>query len=114
MCSNDYQRLHQVSVVTERTLTQNAALHLYFRMLADKLNESGLDMKKVLKPSIDIPWTEESVKTHLWKPVQQVMIEKASTTKLSKMDVSDVYEVLNRHLAEKLGVFLPFPHEDER
>ena len=113
MCSNDYQRLHQVSVVTERTLTQNAALHLYFRQLAEALNDAGFDMKKTLKEEIEIPWTEDAIKTHLWKPVQVAMVKDASTTKLSTIGLPEVYEVLNRHLASKFGVSVPFPHRDD-
>jgi glutamyl-tRNA synthetase len=33
--------------VEKRTQRQNKALHLLFGMLADELNDSGLDMKKV-------------------------------------------------------------------
>lgn len=39
----------------ERTLTQNRAIHLWFTMLADALNDAGLDMRTVLKPEIEIP-----------------------------------------------------------
>ena len=37
-----------------RTEQQNKALHVYYRILADELNDKGLDMRKVLKPEIDI------------------------------------------------------------
>jgi regulator of sigma D len=37
----------------QRTQTQNKALHKYCQMLADKLNDAGLDMKQTLKPSKD-------------------------------------------------------------
>jgi len=44
-----------------RTLPQNSAMHLYFGWLAKAFNDAGLDMKKVLKPEVDIPWTAELV-----------------------------------------------------
>jgi hypothetical protein len=93
----------------KRTLPQNSAMHKYFELLADELNNAGLDMKQVLKPEIDIPWTPDNVKRHLWKPIQKSMLNKASTTQLEKMDVSVVYDVLNRHLSEKLGIHVAFP-----
>jgi hypothetical protein len=41
-----------------RTLKQNAALHLMFTQLAQELNEAGFDMKKTLKPEIEIMWND--------------------------------------------------------
>lgn len=93
----------------QRTITQNKAMHLYFTLLANSLNDAGLDMKKVLKPSIDINWTPEAVKEYLWKPIQDAMFQKDSTTKLNTKQVGQIYEVLNRHLGEKLEVHIPFP-----
>lgn len=96
----------------QRTLTQNKALHKYFELLAEALNDAGLDMKTVLKPEIDIPWTKESVKKHLWKPIQEAMLDEVSTTKLDTKDPSKVYMVLDRHLNEKLGVSVPWPSNE--
>ena len=77
----------------QRSLTQNASLHLFCQMLADALNEAGFDMKKTLKPEIDIPWTMESVKQSLWKPVQQAVIDQKSTTEALRAEYGKVYEV---------------------
>jgi len=96
----------------KRTSLQRKALQLYCKMLADELNDAGLDMKKVLKPEIDIPWTMESVKNFLWRPIQEAMFDKESTTELNTDEVTKVYEVLNRHTAQKLGVGLRFPSID--
>jgi len=98
----------------QRTLNQNSAMHLYFQRLAEELNLAGLDMKTVLKPEIDIPWTKESVKIHLWKPILQIMEGKDSTTEMNTCDPSEIYEVLNRHIAEKFGVSVPWPTEGEQ
>ena len=96
----------------QRTITQNKALHKYFELLADTLNDAGLDMKVVLKPEVDIPWTKESVKTYLWKPIQLAMIGNASTTELSTITPSSVYQVLDRHLNEKFGVSVEWPSRE--
>lgn len=92
-----------------RTVTQNSALHLYLTMLADALNAAGLDMAEVLKKDAEIPWTPLTVKERLWRPIQQAMLEKASTTRLSRKQVSEVYDVLNRHTSAKLGVSILWP-----
>lgn len=94
-----------------RSYKQNNALHLYCQQLADELNNSGLDMKQVLKSSVDIPWTTETVKDYLWRPVQKQKTGKKSTTDLTKNEVSEIYEIINRYLGEKTGVYVEFPHE---
>lgn len=93
----------------KRTTLQNKAFHKYFNNLADSLNDAGLDMKKVLKPHVDIPWTGASVKEHLWKPIQDIMLQKESTTLLETDEVDKVYKVLSRHISEKFGVNVEFP-----
>jgi len=98
----------------QRTLRQNRALHKYFTMLADELNAAGLDMKKVLKPDVDIPWTAENVKDNLWRGVQIAMFNKASTTELTTDEMTKVYETINRFTAEKHGVSVSFPSEEEQ
>ena len=96
----------------QRTLTQNAALHKYCQLLADTLNDGGLDMRTVLKPEVDIPWTMESVKENLWKPIQKTAIGKNSTTQPLTNEYSIVYEILSKHLSEKLGVYVPWPSRE--
>lgn len=94
----------------QRTLLQNKAMHLYFEMLANALNDAGFDIKKVLEmKTVDVPWTKTSVKEVLWRPVMEAMLNKSSTTDQSTIELSQVYEVLNRHTAEKLGVNVPWP-----
>lgn len=93
--------------ITQRTPTQNNALHLYFEMLAEALNEAGLDMKKMMKA--DIPWNAYNVKNELWRPIQEAQLGKKSTTQLTTKDIDKVYETLNRLLGEKKGIHVPFP-----
>lgn len=90
----------------QRTLTQNRALHLWLGMLADTLNAAGLDMRKVLKQEVDIPWSTETCKDMLWRPIQQAVIAKDSTVDADRIEYSRVYDVLDRHLQEKFGAQL--------
>ena len=96
-----------------RTNKQNAALHKYFSQLASALNAGGWDMRKTLRPEIDIPWTGELVKEHLWRPIQVAMIGEESTAKVKAVDYPLIYETLNRHTAAKLGVSVPWPSREE-
>ena len=98
--------------MTQRTPLQNKSLHKYFSILAEDLNDSGQDMRMVLKPEIEIPWTKDSIKELLFKPIAEAMFGKSSTTDLTTKEISEVYEVLNRHTSQKLGVSVTWPHEE--
>jgi len=95
----------------QRTLKQNSALHVYLKQLSKELNDAGFDMKKTLKPEVDIPWDDDGAmaKEHLWRPIQKIMLDKESTVEPEKMEYVKVYEVLNRHLANKFGISVPWP-----
>ena len=90
-----------------RTLQQNKAMHKYFDLLADELNSKELTLPKVLK--IDTYWTHTSIKEQLWRPIQQTILNKKSTTQLKKDEISKVYDALNSALWHKFRVSVPFP-----
>jgi len=92
----------------QRTQRQNRALHKYFEFVADELNDAGLDMRTVLKPGIEIPWSKMSVKEYLWKPVMAIQLQKKSTVQMTTKDIDTIYDTLNRFLALK-GLHTPFP-----
>lgn|SRR3990167_1614411 len=100
-------------MIDKRTARQNRALHLYFGLLAETFNDAGLDMRAVLKPEVDIPWTANTIKEYIWRPVQQLQVGKKSTTELSKWEINQVWETINRHIAEKFGIHEPFPSIEE-
>jgi hypothetical protein len=95
----------------KRTHQQSKALHLFCAVLADALNNAGLDMRVVLRPEVSIPWSRESVKEQLWRPIQKAMYNKHSTTELNKKEeITQIHAVLMRHLGEKFHVeFINFP-----
>ena len=97
----------------QRTLQQNRALHKYFEMLAGTLNSAGLDMRVVLKPGVDIPWSKNSIKEYIWRPIQEAQLRKKSTTELKTNEINLIWETINRHLSEKFGVSEPFPSIEE-
>jgi hypothetical protein len=98
------------------TQQQFSALHLLLSQLATQLNESGIDMKKLLKKEVDISWTTYSVKEYLWKPLQKALVGKKSTTELDKIgELELVYDNLNRILIERTGGEInlpPFPSKE--
>lgn len=98
-----------------RTLTQNRAFHLYFTMVAVQLNNSGLYINKLIKEEkykADIDWSGNLVKEQLWKPIQNAILDKKSTTQLEKAEVDRVYNTLNRYLSG-MGISVPFPNREK-
>lgn len=100
--------------MSQRTIKQNSALHLWFSQLADELNMAGYTVQLVLKEKIDLDWSGDMVKELLWRPAQKALLKKKSTTELGKLeDMDKVYEHLNRHIGEKFGLHIPFPTDQE-
>ena len=97
-----------------RTDQQNKAIHLYCERLADALNDAGYEIKKVMAvKTADVPWTKESVKELLWRPLQEAAVDKHSTTSLEVSEVDRVYSILDRHISSNFGVHVEFPHKDQ-
>ena len=96
----------------QRSLTQNRCLHLYCTQLSDALNDSGLDFRQVIKDGVDVPWTDALAKDYLWRPIQKAVTGKESTTKPERQEYSQIYDVLNRHISGKFGIFVGWPSKD--
>lgn len=97
-----------------RSILQNRSLHLFCEFLANELNNAGYDMKKVLKPEVDISWSKTTVKEYIWRPIQKALTNKRSTTEIDTKEPSEIWEIINRHLGEKLGIEVPlFPSEEQ-
>lgn len=98
----------------QRSLTQNKCLHLYCQQLADALNDAGLDFRQTIKDGVDVPWTPELAKDYLWRPIQKAMTGKDSTTKPERGQYSEIYDVLNRHISGKMGVYVAWPSKESK
>lgn len=95
-----------------RTDNQNRSLHLYFTHVAQELNAGGYTVQLVVKERMDLDFTPEIVKELIWRPAQKAIIKKVSTTTLDKVsDINEVYETVNRHLAEKFKIHVPWPSQ---
>lgn len=88
----------------QRTIPQNSSLHLWMSELSEILNSAGLDQRKILKPSVSIPWTMQAIKEQLVKPVLKAYNGKTSTTQLTTKEIDKIVEIITRHLGEKFGV----------
>lgn len=95
----------------QRTLTQNSALHLFCENLATTLNDAGIDFRLFLKDGYPVPFTQELVKNHIWRPIQKAVTGKESTTKPQAHEYAQIYDVLNCKMAE-FGIFVPWPSKE--
>ena len=95
----------------QRTALQNRSLHLYFKLLAYELNDKHFDVMKTLRHDIAVPWNDTLVKELMWRKVQQTMTDKHSTAKLNTGEISQIYDVINRHIINITdgNVIVPFP-----
>jgi len=73
-----------------------------FERLAESLTEAVYNIR-----SKEIPWTKYSVKERIWRPVQQAMLGKGSTTEMTTIDPAEIKRVIDRHLAERFGFVGP-------
>lgn len=97
----------------KRTNSQNKALHKLFSILSEELNSAGLDQRVVLKPGFSIWWTPESIKSNIWKPLQEAMFQKEHTSELNKQQINKIFEQLAKIFGEKYGLELFFPSIEE-
>jgi hypothetical protein len=89
------------------TRQQFKSLHLWCDWVAKTLNGAGLDMRRTLEADADIPWTKESVKEYLWRPVQIAMTTEESTLNSTRKQYPQICETITRHVAQVHGVTLP-------
>jgi hypothetical protein len=94
-----------------RSEKQNNAMHLWFRQIAEELNDGGYHATHPFNNEVEVPFTEVLVKEMLYKPVIKAMYDKKSTAGLSGRELSEAAEVLVRWLAEHKGFLVPFPSE---
>jgi len=97
-----------------RSPKQQAALEVYFKEAARRLNDAGIYHQmnaKFMKGDIEIPWTQQSFKT-FWKQIQNTMYDIESTTEIHSDKVAKVYDAINRGLVERTGIHIPFPSKD--
>jgi len=92
-----------------RSAKQNNAMHVWFRQLAEQLNEAGHTMPHPFDDDFELSFTEVRVKEILFKPIIEAMYDKKSTAKLTTKELSDAAEELIRYLSEHKGVYVPWP-----
>lgn len=96
----------------QRTSQQNKALYKFFELVSEDLNNAGYSVMKTLRHDVEIDWNATTFKELMWKPIQKAITKKNSTADLSSGELQIIYDTLNRHLGQKLGIHTPFPTLD--
>ncbi len=100
-----------IKIGRQRTLTQNASLHLFCQLLADALNDGGFDFRVFIKEGYPVPFNKNLVKDYLWRPIQKAITGKSSTAKPETHEYSVIYDALNVKLADH-DIHVPWPCKD--
>ena len=81
--------------------------------MADKLNDTDLSVQEVC--TLPISWTQDNFKENIWRKVQMAMYpDVTSSAKLDTMQISAVYEEVNRLMANIASVSMDWPsHESQ-
>ena len=106
----------ETTLVTDeknRTLAQNSSLHLWLERLATELNDSGQSMGDGLLIKIPIAYTKDNLKENVVKPLMNALWpDITSTTKLSTVQIQELYQRLDAIISERSGVHVEWPSEE--
>ncbi len=94
-----------------RTNQQNRAMHKFFTVIADELNNIGATFSYEFgKETIEIPYTSELIKETLWKPIQKALFNKDSTSEITTEEINKVIDVITLKFGE-MGIPIMFPNK---
>ena len=92
-----------------RTWRQNNTLHLLFRRMAKDLNDAGYEIPHPFKPDLEIPYSEESVKELLYKPIITMYFKVDRSSDLDSEQLSESMTILVDAVNRNTGVYTPIP-----
>lgn len=101
----------ELGKVDERSLKQNNALHRYFSLVARELNKNGFEIQSNL--NMELNWNTTRVKELIWKEFQKVVLGKESTRLLTKKELTQIYDYVNRYTSEQFGISIEFPNREQ-
>ena len=96
----------------DRTYRQNRTIHLLFRRMATALNEAGFEIKHPFKPDLEIPWSEESVKDLLYRPIITSYFKVDRSSHLNTEQLSESMDILVDAVNRNTGVYVPIPSQE--
>ena len=103
-----------MSATDPKTDKQRRAVHRGFGLWAEQLNEAGYDQKRLIEElALEIPNTKESIK-EIYRTIMTALYpDITSTEKLSRSELQQVWETMDREISRHTGVHVEFPHYDD-
>lgn len=111
---SELKRLGKKFKLEETKITRssllNSALHLYFTLICDQLNELGLEFNYTGIRGLDfsVRYTPHIVKELIWKPIQIALFDIESTTKVNSKEINEIIDILSKFFGDR-GVVIEFP-----
>lgn len=96
----------------DRTYRQNRTIHLLFRRMAEALNDAGFEISHPFKPDLEIPWSEESVKDLLYRPIISSYFKVDRSSLLDTAQLSESMEILVDAVNRNTGVLVHIPSQE--
>ena len=98
----------------KRSGQENKALHVLFQNISFELNEKGFEYtwKGIQGFDISVKYTPEIVKNFIWKPLQNALLNKSSTTQLTHNDIQLIFYILGKFFAEN-KIEIQFPSKEQ-
>lgn len=97
----------------KRSSLQNRSLHKFFVIIADELNELGMEFQYfgVTGKQLSTRYTTNIVKNHFWRPVQQALFNIESTKDINTKQINEITDVIVKFFGDK-GVYVEFPNRE--
>lgn len=97
-----------------RSSLQNKALHKYFLIIVDALNELGMEFQYLgLKgQTLSTRYTTTIVKNQFWRQIQIAMFDIESTKDINTKQMNEIIDVIDKFFAER-GVYVQFPDKEQ-
>ena len=96
----------------DRTYRQNRTIHLLFRRMAEALNDAGFEIRHPMKADLEIPYSEESVKELLYKPIITSYFKVNRSSELNTEQLSESMEILVDAVNRNTGVYVHIPSQE--
>ena len=99
----------------QRTSQQNKSLHLYLTQVANELDRNGHTLQDVVKKitKVEIRPTMQNIKEVVWHEIQKAQFSKTSSAFLTKNEVNEVYDIMNKWLGVYFQIHIPWPNDDD-
>lgn len=109
-----YQKVGQKRA---RTKTEQAAIEVYCKQVADMCNAGGITMRELVsrfKKSAELPASQEGVKEGMFKQMMWHCFNLDSTTKLSPTDAHHVWQWCDAFTQQHFNFSVPWPSKKDK